>query len=202
VIVDNGRSALLADPQHRSALACIRCGACLNTCPVYRRAGGHAYAQTVPGPIGAVLGPALGRGDAAALPQASSLCGSCSAVCPVRIDLHDQLLAWRRREATPRGAERAALRLAAALLARPRAYRAAGRALRRLWPLLGRRLPGHPLAGWLACRELPEPPGPSFAERYARELRGPRGPGAGPDAADAVGRGRDASARRDREPPP
>src|SRR5262249_34523526 len=96
VLVDNGRTKLLADPRHRSALSCSRCGACLNTCPVYRRAGGHAYGWAIPGPIGEVLAPALAQdGEPRSLPFASTLCGSCSAVCPVKIDLHDQLVAWR-----------------------------------------------------------------------------------------------------------
>jgi L-lactate dehydrogenase complex protein LldF len=119
VLVDNGRSALLADPAHRSALACIRCGACLNTCPVYRRAGGHAYGTVIPGPIGSVLGPALGGPAGAELPHASSLCGSCSAVCPVKIDLHGQLLAWRGERATPARSERVLVRAAALALRRP-----------------------------------------------------------------------------------
>jgi L-lactate dehydrogenase complex protein LldF len=149
VLVDNGRSGLLADARHRGALGCIRCGACLNTCPVYRRAGGHAYAGPIPGPIGAVLAPALlANGpearEARALPRASSLCGSCTAVCPVAIDLHDQLLAWRRERPSPARGERLVVRMAAAAMARPRAYRAAGRALRILWPLLARRWPGNP----------------------------------------------------------
>jgi L-lactate dehydrogenase complex protein LldF len=168
VLVDGGRTRLLADPLHRSALRCIRCGACLNTCPVYRRAGGHAYGTSVAGPIGAVLAPALSSDPAArALPYASSLCGSCTAVCPVRIDLHRQLLAWRR-EAPARPARlRLAARLAGAVLARPRLFRAAGRALRVLWPLLGRSFPGNPARAWLASRSLPPHPGASFAERWA-----------------------------------
>ena len=169
-LVDNGRIRLLADPVHRRALRCIRCGACLNTCPVYRYAGGHAYGVAVPGPIGAVLAPAMvGTPEANGLPFASSLCGSCTAVCPVGIDLHTQLLAWRREtRALPQGLQRTA-RWTAAVLARPRLYRAAGRLARTLWPLLGRRLPGNPAAGWLHARELPEHPGPSFAERWIRE---------------------------------
>jgi L-lactate dehydrogenase complex protein LldF len=172
VLVDNGRTELLASPSHRSALHCIRCGACLNTCPVYRRAGGHAYATPVAGPIGAVLAPATGHGRVAReLPYASSLCGSCSAVCPVRIDLHRQLLAWRREApALPTGL-RITAGIAAAVLARPRLYRAGSRVLRWLWPLLARRWPGHPLGGWLASRELPPHPGASFATRYARLRR-------------------------------
>src|SRR5690606_29579310 len=120
VLVDNGRTRLLADPAHRRALRCIRCGACLNTCPVYRRAGGHAYGTAVGGPIGAVLGPALGPAEGAALPWASSLCGSCTAVCPVRIDLHEQLLAWRRAAPQPAPSLARGARLAARVMAHPR----------------------------------------------------------------------------------
>src|SRR5438094_812713 len=96
VLVDNGRSRLLGSEEFRRSLSCIRCGACMNTCPVFRRSGGHSYGSTIPGPIGSILSPA---GDAArysSLPYASSLCGSCTDVCPVKIDLHHQLLAWRR----------------------------------------------------------------------------------------------------------
>lgn len=175
VLVDNGRSGLLADARHRRALACIRCGACLNTCPVYRRAGGHAYGPPLPGPIGAVLAPAQRPGAAGReLPLASSLCGSCSAVCPVGIDLHDQLLAWRRERPAAGAREAAGMRLAAAVLARPGAFRIAGRLARRLWPLLAARWPGNPASPWLRGRELPSHPGASFAERYARERRGRR----------------------------
>ena len=172
VIVDNGRSRLLANTVQRPALACIRCGACLNTCPVYRRAGGHAYGLAVAGPIGSVLAPALAAGDARRLPLASTLCGSCSAVCPVRIPLHDLLLAWRRDAAAPRRLERLALRLAGGVFARSRLYRATGGIARGLWPLLARRWPGNPLAAWLDGRELPAHPGPSFAARYRRERGG------------------------------
>jgi len=164
VLVDNGRTRLLARPEHRSTLGCIRCGACLNTCPVYRRAGGHAYGLPVPGPIGLVLAPGLrGTREAAGLAAASSLCGSCSSVCPVGIDLHDQLYAWRS-EARPGLARRVALRAAAAVLARPRLYRIVARLLRAFWPLLSRRWPGNPAGAWLAARELPVHPGASFAE--------------------------------------
>jgi len=166
VLVDNGRSRLLADPTHRASLACIRCGACLNTCPVYRRAGGHSYAPPIPGPIGAVLAPARGAGpESDALPLASSLCGSCSAVCPVKIDLHEQLLAWRGEAPQMGLGEGTAIRLAALVLRHPTLYRRAGRWLRRAWPLLSRRWPGNPVSGWLRGRELPAHPGPSFEER-------------------------------------
>jgi len=170
VLVDNGRSDLLASENHRSALSCIRCGACLNTCPVYRRAGGHAYGTAVPGPIGAVLAPGL-RDDAGAraLPHASSLCGSCTAVCPVGIDLHDQLLAWRREKPSTGPLERLALETAAVVMGHPRLYRLLGRVAGRLWPALARRWPGNPASHWLDSRELPEHPGLSFSQRWIRE---------------------------------
>jgi L-lactate dehydrogenase complex protein LldF len=129
VLVDNGRSALLADPALRDALACIRCGACLNTCPVYRRSGGHSYRTPVAGPIGSVLAPAREPVRHASLPFACSLCGSCRDVCPVKIDLPRQLVALRgtvRAQAPGGAARRLAVRLAAEVLARPRLYAAAG----------------------------------------------------------------------------
>ena len=100
VLVDNGRTARLADAEMRSALHCIRCGACLNTCPVYRRSGGYSYGHVIPGPIGAILAPATDLKAHSSLPFASTLCGSCGDVCPVRIDIPAQLLAWRARSAT------------------------------------------------------------------------------------------------------
>lgn len=166
VLVDNGRSRLLASDTHRRALRCIRCGACLNTCPVFRRAGGHAYGNAVPGPIGAVLAPAIVGDAGAGLPFASSLCGSCTAVCPVRIDLHEQLLAWRRESPALPALLRRGAKLAAAVMARPRLYRAAARLVRFAWPLLGR-IPN----GWTQARAWPDHPGPSFAERW-RSTRG------------------------------
>jgi len=168
VLVDNGRAGLLAQESHRSALACIRCGACLNTCPVYRRSGGHAYPGPIPGPIGSVLAPAMQAGGAA-LAHASSLCGSCTAVCPVRIDLHGQLLAWRRETLRPWSSASIASRLAAWVMARPGWFRFSGRIARGIWPVLRRRFPGNPAHGWLRTRDLPPHPGPSFATRWRRE---------------------------------
>ncbi len=96
VLLDNGRSRMLAHPTTRQALACIRCGACLNACPVYQQIGGHAYGSVYPGPIGAVITPQLiGLGKAAQLPYASSLCGACREVCPVKIDIPELLLHLR-----------------------------------------------------------------------------------------------------------
>jgi L-lactate dehydrogenase complex protein LldF len=171
VLVDNGRSALLESARHRRLLACIRCGACLNTCPVYRRAGGYAYATPVPGPIGAALAPALFGAAGATLPHASSLCGSCSAVCPVKIDLHEQLLAWRHERPSAGVTERALTRAAAFVLARPALYALAARAARFVWPLLARRFPGNPAGAWLGARELPALAAESFRARVARRAR-------------------------------
>jgi len=97
VMLDNGRTALLGEPEFRAALSCIRCGACMNTCPVFRHGGGHSYGATIPGPIGSTLGPSQNIKAHQSLPFACTLCGSCTAVCPVNIDLHNQLLTWRNR---------------------------------------------------------------------------------------------------------
>ncbi len=174
VIVDNGRSRLLAHPSFWEALACIRCGACLNTCPVYRRSGGHSYGVTVAGPIGSVLAPARNPEKHAGLPHACSLCGSCTDVCPVRIPLHHQLLTWRS-ELTARGLRSARWRAAASLarfvMERPALFAASGGAAR----LIGRALPATWLARlaapWTRGRELPELPRASFRALYAKQRR-------------------------------
>lgn len=111
VLVDNGRSRLLADPEQREVLHCIRCGACLNICPVFRHVGGHTYGTTYPGPIGSVLTPHLaGLAEFKHLSYASSLCGACTSVCPVKIDLHHHLL-QNRRNATEAGATKSSERM-------------------------------------------------------------------------------------------
>ncbi|HEV3495751.1 MAG TPA: LutB/LldF family L-lactate oxidation iron-sulfur protein, partial [Actinomycetes bacterium] len=130
VLLDNGRTATLADPQGRSALRCIRCSACLNVCPVYERTGGHAYGSVYPGPIGAVLSPQLTgmTGDAVndSLPYASTLCGRCYEVCPVRIDIPEVLVHLRgtvvdsKRDKRVPGPEMAAMKAAAFMFADPR----------------------------------------------------------------------------------
>ena len=187
VLLDNGRSDALADTVGRQALRCIRCSACLNVCPVYERAGGHAYGSPYPGPIGAVLTPQL-RGTSseldASLPYASSLCGACYEVCPVAIDIPRLLVHLRERvaeggEATVRGtravirparghaAERAAMRAARWVLDHPGALRAAQRVASRTRRLHPRRLPG-PGRAWSASRELPEVPAESFRDWWRR----------------------------------
>lgn len=171
VIVDNGRSEVLAREAVRGALACIRCGACMNTCPVFRRSGGHSYGYTVPGPIGSVLAPLRDAERHAALPFASTLCGSCADVCPVRIDLHHQLYALRQdlaRRALVPWQKRLVLRFAARVLAWPAAYRLAGWLARRLVPMLPRRLVYSRWNVWGRGRELPTLPHDSFRALYRR----------------------------------
>ncbi|WP_327039766.1 lactate utilization protein B [Micromonospora maris] len=168
VLLDNGRSAVLADPIGRRALHCIRCSACLNVCPVYERTGGHAYGSVYPGPIGAVLSPQLtGVADNASLPYASSLCGACYDACPVMINIPELLVQLRDQAPHPR-AEAAAMAAAAYTMDRPRLYEAAQRAVRlsRRAGRRGRALPP-PLDGWAASRDLPDPPSQTFRQWWA-----------------------------------
>jgi L-lactate dehydrogenase complex protein LldF len=174
VLVDHGRTDVLADEIGRQALNCIRCSACLNVCPVYERTGGHAYGSTYPGPIGAILTPLLSGLDAAgSLPYASSLCGACYEVCPVKINIPEVLVHLRRRVveqgSRPRPTpEHLVMRAMARVFASRRLYEAAQRSGRLAqWPLVRQgtisRLPG-PLSGWTAARDLTPVPGQSFRD--------------------------------------
>ncbi|HYU01834.1 MAG TPA: LutB/LldF family L-lactate oxidation iron-sulfur protein [Gemmatimonadales bacterium] len=171
VLLDNGRSRMLAAPVTRQSLACIRCGACLNACPVYRQIGGHAYGSVYPGPIGAVLTPQLfGLGRSPELPYASSLCGACRDVCPVKIDIPALLLHLRAEVvATRAGKQRALERLAfagyAAVMARPRLFEWLVRAARML-----RVMP--PLGAWTKWRDLRPLAPRSFREQWRAGLSG------------------------------
>jgi L-lactate dehydrogenase complex protein LldF len=176
VLLDNGRTETLADEVGRQALRCIRCSACLNVCPVYERAGGHAYGSAYPGPIGAILTPQLrGTGTEldASLPFASSLCGACYEVCPVAIDIPEVLVHLRdrvaRREPGHR-AERAAMRAATWAMTHPAAYRLAQSAATATRALHPRRLPG-PGKAWSAERDLPQVPGQTFRDWWKETHR-------------------------------
>lgn len=169
VLLDNGRTKALADSTGRQALRCIRCSACLNVCPVYERAGGHAYGSVYPGPIGAILTPQL-RGTAsevdASLPYASSLCGACYDVCPVAIDIPEVLLHLRERVAGEGGRghrlEKAAIKAAGWLLDHPAALAAAERLAARTRGVHPARPPGS--RAWTGSRDLPELPAEPFRD--------------------------------------
>ena len=175
VLVDNGRTRQLAREEFWGSLKCIRCGACMNTCPVYRRSGGHSYGSTVPGPIGSVLTPGLDLERYATLPFASTLCGSCTAVCPVKIDLDGQLFRWRQRVVQGghvSAAKSLAMRGGEVVLERPRLLRALGALARGALRVLPRRLTRLASGAWGRWRDLPEPPEKSFHAWYrARERR-------------------------------
>ncbi len=187
VLVDNGRTAALADELGRTALHCIRCSACLNVCPVYERTGGHAYGSVYPGPIGAVLTPLLtgldGSSHNDSLPYASSLCGACFDACPVKIDI-PALLVRLRAEHVERAAagrrvptsEAVAMAAAAYVMSDADRFARAGRAARLGRPLVRRgrlRVPvPPPLSGWTASRDVPSPPAETFREWWARTRGG------------------------------
>ncbi len=189
VLLDNGRTDVLADEVGRAALHCIRCSACLNVCPVYERTGGHSYGSVYPGPIGAILSPQLTglTGDSVndSLPYASSLCGACYDVCPVKIDIPSILVDLRARHveaiaAKPGvrvpSAESIAMAAAAYVMRDERRFAAATSAMRLGRPLVK---DGHlrgPLAsvmtGWTRARDVPTPPEQTFRAWWAQRERG------------------------------
>jgi L-lactate dehydrogenase complex protein LldF len=179
VLLDAGRTRALADPAGRPALRCIRCSACVNVCPVYRQTGGHAYQTVYAGPIGAILEPQLSgpSGQPGSLPFASSLCGACADVCPVRIDIPALLVHERGRvvESERQGIEGAALRLLGRVFASRERYERAQRLARRLQrpAVRGGRVRWFvgPLSGWGSSRELPGLPRETFREWWERRDR-------------------------------
>jgi L-lactate dehydrogenase complex protein LldF len=169
VLVDNGRSELLGSSEFRGSLKCIRCGACMNTCPVYRRSGGYSYESTVPGPIGSILTPARDPKKYYSLPFACSLCGSCTDVCPVKIDIHHQLLTWRRELAVHGNIpwpKRMSMKIAGFVLRTTWLYRLSGWLARHIVPWLPRFLIYNRLNAWGRQRELPPMPPRNFREQY------------------------------------
>ncbi len=172
VLVDNGRSRIRQNPLFRESLKCIRCGACMNTCPVYRRSGGYSYQNTIPGPIGSVLGPLQDPKLNHSLPYACSLCGSCTEVCPVKIPLHQQLYTWRgeivRMHLLP-WKKRLAMKVAGIVLRNTWLYNLSGKIARWFMPILPRFLVYNRLNGWGKHRELPVFPQHSFRELYEKQ---------------------------------
>jgi L-lactate dehydrogenase complex protein LldF len=176
VLVDNGRSRLLAG-ELKDMLRCIRCGACMNHCPVYQAVGGHTYGWVYPGPMGSILTPSfVGLENAVDLPNAATLCNQCGVVCPVKIPLPDLMRKLRERQmetGLKPWSERAALRLWGWLARHPRLYALGTAAGARFLKLLGgregliHRLP--PAAGWTGGRDFPAPPGKTFRELYQKE---------------------------------
>jgi len=168
ILVDNGRTRQLGREDFRDSLKCIRCGACMNTCPVYRRSGGHSYHNAIAGPIGSILAPNLDMKDYADLPFASTLCGSCTNVCPVKIDIHDQLYKWRQvlvKEGHVDPKKAIAMQLMAKTLASPSLYRLAGKAAR-LTLKYAPFVVNNKFNAWYLQREMPEVPKNSFGEWY------------------------------------
>jgi L-lactate dehydrogenase complex protein LldF len=173
VLVDNGRTRQLAREEFRNSLKCIRCGACFNTCPVYRRSGGHSYHNSVAGPIGSILAPNLDMKSNADLPFASTLCGSCTNVCPVKINIHEQLWTWRQilmKEGYGPVSKRFAMGLMAKILSSPALFTFSGKVGR--WVL--RVLPAfvqNRMNPWYKQREMPLAPKESFREWYQKNRK-------------------------------
>nr|MCU0402787.1 4Fe-4S binding protein [Algoriphagus sp.] len=147
VLVDNGRTAQLAREKFKNSLKCIRCGACMNTCPIYRRSGGFSYGSTVPGPIGSILSPGLDMKKHSTLPFASTLCGSCSDVCPVKINM---------------------MKLANGIFKSPLAYKISGNLMRSALKALPDSMIYHPINTFGKNRNLPETPKESFQQWYQK----------------------------------
>jgi L-lactate dehydrogenase complex protein LldF len=183
VLLDNGRTKLLPDRSKRQSLYCIRCGACLNTCPVYRKIGGHSFPWVYSGPIGAIITPQfMGVSHEPALPFASSLCGACGEVCPVKIDIPKVLLELRsdvKKAETREGQnriEKLAFRIFAWVMTHPRVYEMAGKMAASMAPSGDgewiRNVPAPmsvgPMKAWLSERDLPPSPSKSFREMWRR----------------------------------
>lgn len=173
VLVDNGRTIQMGREDFRASLKCIRCGACMNTCPVYRRSGGHSYHNAISGPIGAILAPNLDREKYADLPFASTLCGSCTNVCPVKIDIHQQLYKWRQvivQEGYATSAKKMSMKIMNYTLSSPGVYRTAGKAGRWVLKYIPFAVNNH-FNPWYKQRDMPEVPKESFGEWYKKNVK-------------------------------
>lgn len=173
VLVDNGRTVQMGREDFRASLKCIRCGACMNTCPVYRRSGGHSYHNAISGPIGAILAPNLDREKYADLPFASTLCGSCSNVCPVKIDIHQQLYKWRQvivQEGYATSSKKMSMKIMNYTLSSPGIYRTAGKAGRWVLKYIPFAVNNH-FNPWYKQRDMPGIPKESFGEWYKKNVK-------------------------------
>jgi L-lactate dehydrogenase complex protein LldF len=174
VIVDNGRSEILKSPEFRRSLDCIRCGACMNTCPVYRRSGGHSYEATVPGPIGSILTPLQTPEKHNTLPFACTLCGSCTDVCPVKIDLHQQLFTLRELLDNKRligTSKKLSMKVVSGVMSRTWLFNLLGGIARTSLRFMPRFLIYNPLNAWGKQRDLPDAPKQSFRQQYAERQK-------------------------------
>ena len=174
VIVDNGRTSVMGQKEFRRSLSCIRCGACMNTCPVYRRSGGHSYGYIVPGPIGSILGPSRDSSQHSTLPFACTLCASCTNVCPVKIDLHDELLVLRKKIAEKKqlpASKRMAMKAAGKVLSSPKLYKVAGAAVK-----MALKMPRFMIYNrfneWGLDRDLPPLPEKTFKQMMKEREKG------------------------------
>ncbi len=170
ILVDCGRSRQLGRVDFRDSLKCIKCGGCMNTCPVYRKSGGLSYHNTISGPIGAILAPNLDMKKHADLPFASTLCGSCSNVCPVKINIHDQLYKWRQvivKEGYAANTKAFSMKAMSVTLSSPDIYTRAGKAGRWWLKHLSFTL-NNKFNPWYKQRDMPAAPKESFGEWYAK----------------------------------
>ena len=177
VLVDNGRSKRMGMAEFWTSLKCIRCGACMNTCPVYRRSGGLSYGATYSGPIGLIIDPAADLRKYSALPYASTMNGSCTNVCPVKINIHEQIYAWRKVIAESNQlptVKKEAMRVAGRILGRPRLYRAAVQAAAAGLDHLPRFMIYNPFNAWGKQREIPATPPLTFRQWYLKNRGGPQ----------------------------
>lgn len=170
VLVDAGRSRQLGRVDFRDSLKCIKCGSCMNTCPVYRKGGGLSYHNTITGPIGAILAPNLDMKRHSDLPFASTLCGSCSNVCPVKINIHDQLYKWRQvivKEGYAPSTKTAGMKTMAHTFGSPGLFKTAGKVGRWLMKYAPFTVNNN-LNPWYKHRDMPKPPSQAFSEWYAK----------------------------------
>ncbi|MDI2112287.1 lactate utilization protein B [Commensalibacter nepenthis] len=171
VLVDNGRSTRLASHKFKAGLKCIRCGACMNTCPVFRRSGGLSYGSVYAGPIGLILSPTYNVHKYRNLPFASTLNGSCTNVCPVKINLHEQIFAWRETLAEEKElslSKRIIMTSLGKLFAHPKAYRMAVQTGDKLLSYLPHFMVYNQLNTWGRQRDIPTPPKETFHSWYAK----------------------------------